>query len=246
MTEPLVSILSPAYRCARFLNEMIISIRAQTYRNWEILLVDDGSDDDQWTLMEHWAGLDARIRIRKTKHQGYAGAFNTALRMARGDIIARQDADDYSLSERLTRQVTALQQARADIVTCGIACLKPTGRLIHKWVTGMNVERFVTDPTPKGPGGAVAVATRKVYERVGGLDPKYELSGDSDWYFRLLASDGPPETWFHIGTDLYIYRTHPGQMHKGIQAQAVHRERQAFYRDRILKKYGVNRVARSG
>ncbi len=230
-TDPLISFLCPAYRCERYLDEMVWSVLRQTYNRWELCLVDDGSDDHQWSKAEHWAGIDPRIRILQAPHEGYALAYNRAMAMATGDIFARIDADDIIHPERLECQLRELVSAGADICTCVLLRVRTDGTPMHERCTEMIPWRYITRRTPTGPGSSTIMAWRDVYDRVGGFDPKYEWSADSDWNFRALACDGPPLRWCHCPQVLYFYRDHPGQMMKigRDRSLEVHLDRQRFY-----------------
>lgn len=100
---PLVSILLPVYNAELFISDSIQSILDQTYSNWEMIIVDDGSTDH--TLKAVDAFKDKRIQLLKKSNSGMADSLNKALAMAKGDYIARQDADDISLPERLEKQI---------------------------------------------------------------------------------------------------------------------------------------------
>lgn len=102
----LVSIITPAYRAARFVGETIRSVQAQTWTNWEMLIVDDCSPDDTCAVVEAAAAGDARVRlIRQPQNGGPAAARNAALAAARGRWLAFLDSDDLWLPEKLERQL---------------------------------------------------------------------------------------------------------------------------------------------
>jgi teichuronic acid biosynthesis glycosyltransferase TuaG len=104
--DALVSIVTPAYRAARFVGETIRSAQAQTYPNFEMLIVDDCSPDDTCAVVERAGAGDPRIRLlRQEKNGGPAAARNRALSEARGRWIAFLDADDLWLPEKLERQL---------------------------------------------------------------------------------------------------------------------------------------------
>ncbi len=99
---PLVSILTPVYNAARYLPETLASVRAQTFPDWEHLLVDDGSTDNSRDIAEEAARGDARIRVLRTScNSGPSAARNYGLDFARGRFIAFLDADDLWLPEKL-------------------------------------------------------------------------------------------------------------------------------------------------
>ena len=105
----LVSIITPSYNTARFLRETIESVRAQTYTNWEMLIVDDCSTDETDDVVASFA--DSRIRYFKNeRNSGAAVSRNRALREAKGKWIAFLDSDDLWTPEKLERQITFMQE----------------------------------------------------------------------------------------------------------------------------------------
>lgn len=100
----LVSIISPTYNCGRFIAETINSVLAQTYTNWEMLIVDDCSTDNTREIVEQFD--DRRIKFyRLEKNNGAAVARNTALKMAQGQWIAFLDSDDLWMPDKLQKQL---------------------------------------------------------------------------------------------------------------------------------------------
>ena len=109
-----VSVVMPAYNCARWLYESVESVRAQTYTDWELLLVDDGSTDDTSIIAAELAHGDGRIRLFHTAgRQGPAAARNLALDNATGEYVAFLDADDFWLPEKLERQLLFMHENNA-------------------------------------------------------------------------------------------------------------------------------------
>ena len=105
----LVSVIMPTYNCGRFIRESINSVLAQTYTNWEFLIVDDCSTDDTEAIVHTYQ--DTRIRyMRNTQNEGAAMTRNRALREAKGRYIAFLDADDLWLPEKLEQQIAFMEQ----------------------------------------------------------------------------------------------------------------------------------------
>ncbi len=115
---PFVSILLPVFNDARTLGRAVRSLQRQTYSHWELLLLNDGSTDSTPDLMESASREDPRIRAVHLAHRGIAEALNSGLEEARGDSIARMDADDVSHPWRLALQMDHLE-SRADISAVG-------------------------------------------------------------------------------------------------------------------------------
>lgn len=107
---PAVSVVTPVWNAAATLAATVASVQAQTFPDWEMLLVDDGSTDGSRALAERLAAADPRLRVlAQEENTGAAAARNRAIRAARGRFIAFLDADDLWRPEKLARQVPVLQ-----------------------------------------------------------------------------------------------------------------------------------------
>ncbi|MBI4409998.1 MAG: glycosyltransferase [Gemmatimonadetes bacterium] len=119
---PRVSILLPCRNAEEHLPEAIASLAAQTFRDFEVVAVDDGSADGTFAELFTWAQHDGRVRVLRTgasaRGAGLVPALATALSGARGELVARMDADDIAEPERLAKQVALLDQ-RPGIAACG-------------------------------------------------------------------------------------------------------------------------------
>jgi len=112
-TSPLVSVVAIFLNAERFLDEAVRSVIAQTYPQWELLLVDDGSTDGSSAIARAWAEREPR-RVRYLEHPGHQNrgmseSRNLGLQHARGEYLAMLDADDVWLPEKLARQVAILE-----------------------------------------------------------------------------------------------------------------------------------------
>lgn len=112
---PLVSIVVPALNAARFIVETLESVLEQTYRNFEVIVVDDGSTDGTAAIVEEFARCDGRIRLIRQNRSGVATARNRGIFAARGDLIAPLDADDVWRADNLQKKVSALTAAPAEV-----------------------------------------------------------------------------------------------------------------------------------
>lgn len=105
---PLVTIALPVYNAGKFFRPAVLSLLAQTFTNWELLIFDDGSEDDSLSTISDIK--DPRIRVIKDRvNRGLVARLNEAIDMAKGVYFARMDADDISYPERLARQVESLE-----------------------------------------------------------------------------------------------------------------------------------------
>lgn len=107
---PLVSVALCTYNGAKFLNEQLDSILSQSYRNLEIVIVDDGSKDNTWQILEEYAISDDRIRLHRNKHNlGYTANFARAIELCSGDFIALSDQDDIWEPAKIAELRAAIQ-----------------------------------------------------------------------------------------------------------------------------------------
>lgn len=113
---PLVSIIMPVYNVDAFLEEAVKSMVEQSYPEWELILVDDGSQDNSPHLCDEFASKDTRIRVIHQGNQGLSGARNTGIRQAQGKYIVFIDSDDYLAKEMLKETVELAEEQRLDCV----------------------------------------------------------------------------------------------------------------------------------
>lgn len=110
MNSDLVSIITPTYNCARFIEETIRSVQAQTYTNWEMLITDDCSTDDTVAIIKRYMDADPRIKLfRLNKNSGGGVARNNSIQMAAGRYIAFCDSDDRWYPEKLAKQLAFME-----------------------------------------------------------------------------------------------------------------------------------------
>jgi len=115
MTSPRVSVIIPAYNAAAFIGETLASVYAQTSKNFEVIVVNDGSPDTE-DLECELARFPEKLRYVKQENQGAAAARNTGIKNARGEFVAFLDADDTWLPNFLEKQLELLQRTGADFV----------------------------------------------------------------------------------------------------------------------------------
>ena len=111
MSESLVSIITPTYNCADFIARTLDSVLAQTYQNWEMIIVDDRSQDNTKEIVDSYMMRDSRIRYHLLEvNSGAAVARTTAMKLAKGTYMAFLDSDDIWLPDKLERQITWMEQ----------------------------------------------------------------------------------------------------------------------------------------
>lgn len=115
----LISVVLPVYNAGLYLREAMLSIIGQSYQDWEMIVIDDGSTDNSWKVASELAKQDSRIKLfRNRSHYGVAHVSNLAIKKAKGQYLARMDGDDVSLSNRLSKQLSFLQK-NIDVIAVG-------------------------------------------------------------------------------------------------------------------------------
>lgn len=131
VSDNLVSVIVPVYRTERYLNRCIESIVNQDYRNLEIIIVDDGSDDGCPAICDYWAQKDLRIRVIHKENEGLGAARNTGIETASGDFICFFDSDDHIAPATLSECVKVANENNADAVFFGNDYAAQNGRIVH-------------------------------------------------------------------------------------------------------------------
>lgn len=116
--QPLISVIVPVYNVEQYLDHCVESIINQTYKNLEIILVDDGSPDNCPAMCDAWAKKDSRIRVIHKANGGSGQARNVALDIVRGDFVAFVDSDDY-IAPQIYEYLMGMFDSTIDIVECG-------------------------------------------------------------------------------------------------------------------------------
>lgn len=188
---PLVSVILPSYNSGSYLRRAIKSVIAQTYANWEIILVDDGSTDNTREIAEEYAGVlrDQLCYVYQT-NRGLSAARNSAIRNARGALFALLDADDQWLPDRLIECVSVMNQS-------------PKVGLVHARVERVDAQgcpRDAPECNPRYLSGDIArfLFTRRAHiqcptvmfrhicvETVGGFDEAMRSVEDRDLWYRI-------------------------------------------------------------
>ena len=189
--KQIVSIIMGIYNCQDTLAKAIDSIIAQTYADWELVMCDDGSKDRTYEIAEAYQKQypDKIVLLQNEVNQGLSVALNKCLRAANGYLIARQDADDVSLPDRLEKQV-AYMNAHTDcaFISCSIYVNDGTQRI--------GIRKHPTKPVAKGfrTGNQFfhqpAMFRREALESIGGYseDPRLLRVEDYNLWTRLYAA----------------------------------------------------------
>lgn len=202
--NPMVSVLLSVYNESPiYLENCIMSILEQTYPNFELIILDDGSTDEATKeALLSFAGMDPRIRLFKEPHRGLTKTLNRGLRLCRGEFVCRQDSDDWSARNRFERQVAFLLD-HPEISVAGSYVLLHRQDGTPLWVAQLpsSVEE-VNDALPfQNPFCHGATCFRREdAEAVGGYREELVCAQDYDFFWRLCERGGGvnlPEVLYH-------------------------------------------------
>ena len=185
--EPLVSVVIPVYNRAHLISRAISSALAQTYRNLEIIVVDDASTDDLAVTLSKLA--DPRLRcMSHPRNRGAAAARNTGIAASAGEFVAFLDSDDVWLPDKLVHQVTAMRGQSPEVAghVCAYDCLKIGDRprvIVSDW-DSHSFRRSQLFGCTCGPGTTL-LCRRDVFTAIGPFDEELRRLEDWDWLLRL-------------------------------------------------------------
>ena len=130
---PRVSVVMPSYNCAQYLAEAVDSALAQTYRDFEIVVVDDGSKDNTEEVARRYG---SKIQYIKQENRGLPGARNTGIRASSGEYIALLDADDSWFPEKLARQIPEFADPEVGLVYSDLRVVYDNGEVVPSFLSG--------------------------------------------------------------------------------------------------------------
>jgi GT2 family glycosyltransferase len=185
--SPTVSIITPTYNAARYLTSAVESARAQTFADFELIVVDDGSTDDTRAIAGDLAGRDGRVHVLARDHAGLAAARNAAMKQARGAYFAFLDSDDVWFPEFLASQLAIFQRRPAtDVVTGNAVSLggKLDGQPLNPPGTECRPVSLLDMIEDEALVTVMSVFRRGVFETTGGHDEGLSRSEDYDLWIR--------------------------------------------------------------
>lgn len=207
---PLVSVVMPVFNGERFLAAAIESILAQTFTDFEFIIVDDGSHDRSPEIANSYAAGDDRIRvIQLYANKGISSARNNAIAVARGKYFASMDSDDVSLPQRLQKQVYLLEnQPKIDAVGTHALAVDSDLNDMYDLKPPAEHARIVWEKCMGTPFVHTSLMMRlRSIIAVGGYDETMRYSQDADLITRFLGR----ARFANIAERLLLYRLHSGQ-----------------------------------
>jgi glycosyltransferase involved in cell wall biosynthesis len=224
---PKVSVTICSYNCGMYIREALESILGQTFRDFELIVVNDGSTDNTREILESYS--DPRMTVIHQENIGIPKSRNRAIDIARGEYIAIQDADDISLPERLEKEVAFLD-AHPHYAAVGSAFYK-----LYENGQKSPLIRFLTDDDDIRKGlrrrnwflHSSVMMRKEAFRAVGGYDEQFKYALDYDLFLRLsmrykLANLEDPLCLWRVRSDSVTHFTGIEQDYYGMLAVAKH------------------------
>jgi len=207
-----VSVILPVYNGEQYLCEAIESILGQSYSNIELIVIDDGSSDGSWSIIENYAKNDSRMSIKKRENRGLVSTLNELISMCTGMYIARMDADDIAHRSRIEVQVQHLTAHKdVAVVGTGYQYIDNDGEILgkrrvvseHDWVrASILFGNPIAHPT--------VMFNKVICGSALSYDPYYEHAEDFELWCRLMLTHELKIE--NIKTCLLSYRVHDGSV----------------------------------
>ncbi|MGB6191197.1 MAG: glycosyltransferase [Terracidiphilus sp.] len=208
MTAPTVSVVMCVFNGERFLHEAAESILAQSFRDFEFIVIDDGSSDSTPLILDAFAGRDARLKVHHEPHLGLIASLNKGCGLARGEYIARMDADDIAKPDRLALQMEFMK-GHPDIGVLGgaVELMDSDGRTIacsQNPPEDAEIRKALQHRCPLWH--PTVVFRREVFAQAGGYRSVVDAE-DYDFWLRVAERF----QMANLSSVLLQYRLHPGQ-----------------------------------
>lgn len=228
--NPLVSVILPVYNGAEYVGTAIESALTQTYRNLEMIVVDDGSSDQTLAVLKRYAAKDPRIHVLTQENSGVARARNRGLAIAKGDLIAPLDADDLWAPEKISRQVRQLHCSgeQTGLVYSWWVWIDTVGRILDRspsWTISGDVFEKLLLINFTG-NASVPLFRRHCIEEAGGYNEDLAASnagGCEDWELVLRVAERYDVAV--VEEVLMGYRRRPGSMSSACETMSRSQQR---------------------
>lgn len=212
MAYPIVSVVIAAYNAERYIRSAVESVLAQTFSDFELHVVDDGSADDTAAIVRAYLS-DGRVRLHEQSNQGQCAAKNRGVAASRGEFVAFLDADDVWHMEKLAKQLPLFARQSVGVVYSQERLIDDEGRLLcsnHiKLRRGRLVEELLVHNVVSF---STAIVRRRLLQLHGAFDPELDMGIDYDLWLRL----SPHCEFDFVDESLADYRIHDGQMSRKV------------------------------
>lgn len=233
---PKVSVIVPTYNYADFLPEALRSVLAQTFTDYEVIIVDDGSTDSTSQVIKPFLA-DTRVRYIYQRNKGQSAARNTGIRHATGEFVAFLDADDIWLPEKLEKQVPLFDlNGTIALVYCKGEYIDLTGRPLPDLEWPLNADATYKDYLYANWIGtpSAVIVKKRIFDTVGFFDENLKGLEDMDMWLRILRHHKST----YADEVLVKMRRHIKSMQAGKMIDLAKREREYLsHLDRSLKRF---------
>ncbi len=231
-----ISVIIPVYNTAQYLTQCLESVLAQTFTDFEVIAVDDGSQDNSWEILKKFSGRDARLKIyRNEQNRGVSYTLNRAISYCTTPIIARMDSDDLMVRERIAKQYHYLQQHPECIALGGqVSYINNSEEIVGSScfpLTDVKIKanffsfQAIADPT-------VIFNLQNLSRELFYFDENLVVAEGLDLYFRLFKAG----SFANLPDTLVLFRQREGSLTKDLRRtfRAI-----TAVRTRAIKEYGI-------
>ncbi len=207
MNKPLISVVTPAYNVEPYISETISSVLAQTFTNFEYLIINDGSTDNTLAIANSFAAQDSRVRVISQTNRGGSGARNTGVKDSQGEYISFIDGDDIWHPTKLMRQLQQIQSLpkEAGAVFCWSELIDENGQSIGAFQRAplgkYDFNRLFKETCPQGNGSCLLVRNQ-CFQDAGLFDEM--LSGSEDFEMWLRIAHKSQHPYFYAFSDVLV------------------------------------------
>ncbi len=207
--QALVSIITPVYNAEKFIAETITSIQKQTYSNWELIIVDDSSEDDSISIAQKFASKDPRIQlIELPKNKGTAYCRNHATEVSNGTYIAFLDSDDLWHPEKLEKQLHFMMQYKCLVSYTSYLQINETGKSLNKRIVALPLLSYKKQLRNNYVGNLTGMYNAEELGKI--LSPN--IRKRQDWAIWLEAIKRSKKPAMGLQEDMAYYRVRKGSI----------------------------------
>lgn len=215
--KDLVSIVLPIYNGEKYMRQSIDSILSQTYQNWELLIVDDGSTDQTANIALEYTKKDSRIHYHKNpQNMRLPRTLNRGFSLAQGDYLTWTSDDNYYYPTAIETMLRALQDNEKHFAFASCDVINETGENVEVITVHEGSKKMLLGSNSVG---ACFLYSREVYENTGEYDPEMTLVEDFDYWQRICMRYEP----ICISEKLYAYRWHDGALTSTMRKETFNR-----------------------
>ena len=204
--KDLISVILPVYNAEKYLKEAILSILNQSYSNFELIILNDGSKDSSMAIINKFKLIDSRIRVIDRENKGLVYTLNEGLVIANGEFIARMDADDICLPNRFESQIMLMKDNKLDICGCHYFLINEEGSIDGLNLVPISHELCILSLSSKVPFAHPSVMIKKDFlykKNIQYGQSQYKIAEDFDLWLRMFKEGA---VFGNVNDVLFKYR----------------------------------------